>query len=350
MNRATLPLAALLLLAAPPVRAVRPLTVPAPEFPDGDAWLNSKPMTLKSLRQKRAALIFFFSVDNTNSRRALEVARAWESRYGPHGLTVIGVHVPELDYHKDLPAVSAALKRLGVSFPVALDADRAITKAYANEGWPAFYLVDTRGRIVHDQLGERAYSDFEEEIRETLEQIPGVYAPTPAPVRDPGLSDCGAATADVSAGGERGKPLQLGIGETRLVFLTNANDGTLAYKGGWAPRAQSLDLVEENRRGESFVGVIYRGARAYAVFGLPKGTARVYVRQDDLWLHPGNAGADVSFDEDGRSLVDAKEFRLHELARNPTDDAHELTLVPTKAGSRVYGFSFADKCMAEYKP
>lgn len=331
--------------------AKRPLTPPAPEFPPGDIWLNSSPLTLKALRKKSVVVVSFINATSINSIRTFKVLKAWQERYGGRGMTLIGVHTPDYDFQGDPQAAATALKRFNITFPVVLDSNRGIWKAYANEGWPAVYLVDRLGQIVFDRLGEGRYGEFEDELRQALSELSD-FKPQPQTdlVEDPLEEDCGAMTPEAQLGTRRGKAVKLHETETRLVFLTAANDGVTGFQGSWSPEPDYLRLKENNPERTGFVSVIYRGSQAFSVFGPGRGPSRVYVRQDDLWMHPRNAGKDVKFDDDGRSFVNADATRLYQLAQNPTDDPHELTLIPAKAGAKVYSFSFSNRCLAPFVP
>lgn len=343
---------ALTLCLTTPAGAVRPLTPKAPEFSPNALWINSKAITLKSLSDKRALLLAFFNATNINSLRALGTLKEWHRRYSSDGLVTVGVHTPDYDFQKDQRAVHAAVKRLGISFPVIIDGDRKVWKDYANDGWPAFYLIDHKGRIIFDQLGEGGYTEFESEIRNALDNIPGFNAPkVPALIADPPTAECGPVTRDISAGTKNGAPIALKETEIRLNYLFATRDGELGYFGPWTSGAEALRLPGGNPNKAYFITVIYRGVQGFAVMGSSTGKPiRIQIKQDDLWLHPSNAGKDILFDDDGHSYVEAAEYRLYDLTRNANDLVHEIMLTPLDPGAAVYTFSFSDRCMAGYLP
>jgi len=97
--------------------------------------------------------------------------RAWARKYKDHGLVVIGVHSPEFAFERDLGNVREASRRkLGVTYPVVIDNDFAIWKAFNNTYWPAFYFIDTQGRIRHTHSGEGAYAQSEQTIQQLLRE------------------------------------------------------------------------------------------------------------------------------------------------------------------------------------
>lgn len=330
---------------AAPGRAARPITPPAAEFPSEDVWINARPLTLRRLRNRRAVLVAFINTADVNSIRTFPVLKAWHRRYALDGLMVIGVHTPAYAFQRDPAAAREAVKRFSLDFPVVLDGDRRIWQSYSNEGWPAFYLIDHKGRIVFDRLGEGGYEEFESEIREAISSIPGYGRPQDPPAaKDPLYKDCGTMTPEINLGSRR-PALRIEKSLRENLILAEGRDGEIAAGGKWLSEPDSLRLAQKNAGRSALIRLIYRGAQAFALLGPAGEPTRFFVRQDDLWLHAGNAGKDVEFDEDGRSYVTAKEPRLYELAKNPNDSMRSLTVAPAKSGAAVYGFQFSDQCL-----
>jgi thiol-disulfide isomerase/thioredoxin len=139
----------------------------APEFSGIERWLNSEPLSMAGLRG-RVVLVDFWTFDCINCQRTLPHVNRWAEVYTPQGLTVVGVHTPEFPFERVASNVEAAMKRLGVRHPVAQDNRYATWKAYANQYWPAAYLVDAKGRIRYKHFGEGEYARTEEVIRALL--------------------------------------------------------------------------------------------------------------------------------------------------------------------------------------
>ena len=78
------------------------------------------------------------------------------------------MHTPEFPFEKDGDNVRRALKEMRIVYPVAVDNDYAIWRAFKNQYWPAFYFVDARGRIRHHQFGEGDYERSERVIQQLL--------------------------------------------------------------------------------------------------------------------------------------------------------------------------------------
>jgi cytochrome c biogenesis protein CcdA/thiol-disulfide isomerase/thioredoxin len=131
------------------------------------AWLNSPPLTAEDLRGK-VVLIDFWTYSCINCLRAIPYVRAWAEKYKAQGLVVIGVHAPEFAFEKNIDNVRRATKDLKVGYPVAIDNDYAIWRAFNNQYWPAHYFLDAEGRIRHHHFGEGEYDESEQVIQKLL--------------------------------------------------------------------------------------------------------------------------------------------------------------------------------------
>jgi thiol-disulfide isomerase/thioredoxin len=129
-------------------------------------WLNSPRLNAESLSGK-VVLVDFWTYTCINWLRTLPYLRAWSQKYS-QALVVIGVHTPEFPFESDVDNVRRAVGRLRVPFPVVIDNDYAIWRAFSNQYWPALYLIDARGRIRDHQFGEGAYERSEQAIKRTL--------------------------------------------------------------------------------------------------------------------------------------------------------------------------------------
>ena len=132
-------------------------------------WLNSPPLTPSALRGK-VVLIDFWTYTCINWLRTLPYVRAWAEKYRDQGLVVIGVHAPEFAFEKDLDNVRWAVKDMRIDYPVAVDNDHAIWRAFKNQYWPALYFIDAQGRVRHHHFGEGSYEQSEMIIQELLRE------------------------------------------------------------------------------------------------------------------------------------------------------------------------------------
>jgi thiol-disulfide isomerase/thioredoxin len=164
---------------------------PLPDFHGVVAWLNSAPLSGKSLRGK-VVLVNFWTYSCINSLRELPYIQAWAARYKDAGLVVIGVHSPEFGFEKDPANVKNAVSDLRIVFPVPIDSDHSIWSAFRNEYWPADYFIDRKGRIRYHHFGEGEYEKSERVIQELLQEN--------------GAADLNGGTAHVSAAGAEAPP------------------------------------------------------------------------------------------------------------------------------------------------
>src|SRR5215469_774714 len=142
---------------------------PFPDISGAVSWLNSPPLSTKSLRGK-VLLIDFWTYSCINCLRALPYVECWATKYKDAGLVVIGVHTPEFAFEKERSNVDSAVRDLQVTYPVAIDSNYAIWRAFNNEYWPAHYFIDGKGRIRHHHFGEGEYDESERVIQELLKE------------------------------------------------------------------------------------------------------------------------------------------------------------------------------------
>jgi cytochrome c biogenesis protein CcdA/thiol-disulfide isomerase/thioredoxin len=132
-------------------------------------WLNSAPLTAQQLKGK-VVLVDFWTYSCINCLRSLPYTKAWAEKYRGQGLVVIGVHAPEFAFERDIGNVRKATKDLGINFPVAVDNNYAIWRAFGNQYWPAHYFIDAKGQIRHHHFGEGEYAQSEQVIQQLLEE------------------------------------------------------------------------------------------------------------------------------------------------------------------------------------
>ena len=142
---------------------------PLPDLSGAVAWLNSPPLSGKALKGK-VVLIDFWTYSCINCLRALPYAEDWAAKYKDAGLVLIVVHTPEFAFEKERSNVEKAVHDLKVSYPVAIDSDYKIWKAFNNEYWPAHYFIDGKGRIRYHHFGEGEYDESERVIQELLKE------------------------------------------------------------------------------------------------------------------------------------------------------------------------------------
>jgi thiol-disulfide isomerase/thioredoxin len=314
-----------------------------PSFDGATEWLNSPPLTASGLRGS-VVVVDFWTYSCINWIRQLPYVRAWSEKYGSHGLVVIGVHTPEFAFEHEIENVRGAARDMNVDYPIAVDPNYAIWRAFNNEYWPALYFADAQGRIRHHHFGEGDYERSQAVIQQLLEaagargldheplslDAPGVEAPADwdtlgSPetylgyARAENLASPGEAVFDRSHGYTA--PPDLRRNEWALVgdwtveresALLNSAGGRIAYRS----HARDLNLV--------------MGAPGRA------DAARFRVLLDGK---PPGVAHGIDIDEHGEGVV--TEPRLYQLARQPspvTERTFEIEFLDP--GVRAYVFTF----------
>jgi len=160
--------------AAPQASAPDPASALAvegelPSLSGAVQWLNSPQLTPEVLRGK-IVVVDFWTYSCINCLRAIPYVRAWYEKYKDQGLVVIGVHTPEFAFEKNVHNVKKAVSDLKIDFPVAIDSDYAIWRAFRNMYWPADYFIDGQGRIRDHAFGEGDYRLSERTIQLLLQE------------------------------------------------------------------------------------------------------------------------------------------------------------------------------------
>ncbi len=132
-------------------------------------WLNSPQLSAESLRGK-VVLVDFWTYDCINCQHTLPYVKDWAKKYEKDGLVVIGVHTPEYGYERIINNVKDQVKKLGITYPVAIDNDYAIWRNFDNQYWPAHYLIDAKGQMRYSHFGEGRYAEQEQMIKQLLEE------------------------------------------------------------------------------------------------------------------------------------------------------------------------------------
>jgi len=285
----------------------------APDFAGISAWLNSKPLTISSLRGK-VVLVDFWTYSCINCLRTLPHLEAWDARYRKDGLVIVGVHTPEFAFEHVVSNVRSAVHRLGVHYPVAIDDGYHTWDAYQNDAWPAEYLIDRNGHVREIRAGEGDYDGTEQKIRALL-GMPGAQL---ASVKD--RTPTHLTTPESYLGWER---LDRYAGSTIVPdraygyhFPAGLPLNDLAYSGIWKVERQRIDAVHAARLRLHFVA-----QNVYLVLG---GTGRVKVLVDGKTV---------------RTVPISGISRLYTLLHYPQEREGQLELRFTP-GISAYAFTF----------
>ncbi|MGC1307377.1 MAG: thioredoxin family protein [Phormidesmis sp.] len=144
-----------------------PAQMPLPAFQGISQWLNSEPLTVADLKGS-VVLIQFWTFACINCQRTLPYITRWHQQYAAQGLKVIGVHTPEFAFEREVNNIEAALSDHQIDYPVPIDNDFKTWRAYENRYWPHLFLADREGIVRYDHIGEGAYDEIEQTIRQLL--------------------------------------------------------------------------------------------------------------------------------------------------------------------------------------
>ncbi len=333
------------LLAALLTAAIAPLPVEGelPSLGGASGWLNSQPLTKDGLRGK-VVLVDFWTYTCINWLRSLPYVRGWAGKYKEQGLVVIGVHTPEFRFEKDVDNVRRAVEDMKIDFPIAIDNDYAIWRAFDNHYWPALYVIDAQGRIRHHQFGEGGYERSERIIQQLLGEtgITGIGDQLAA-VDARGV-EAEADWADLKSpenylGHERTENFVSPGGavvDKRRVYAAPArvklNDWALS--GDWTVKKDAVVLNKANGR----IAYRFHARDLHLVMGAAVRGASVRFRVLIDGQPPGAAhGTDV--DEQGNGTV--AEQRLYQLIRQSTPIAdRQFEIEFLDPGVEAFAFTF----------
>jgi thiol-disulfide isomerase/thioredoxin len=314
-----------------------------PSLDGATDWLNSPPLTPAGLRG-RVVLVDFWTYSCINWRRTLPYLRAWADKYRAQGLVVIGAHTPEFQFEKNLSNVRWAIKDMGIAYPVAVDSDYAIWRAFANEYWPALYFVDARGQIRHHQFGEGDYELSERVIQELLIEAGATEAPGDLVSVDARGVEVVAAwdtlqSPETYVGYERAEGFASPRGaapDERRVYAapTRLALNQWALTGDWTVANWSAASNEAEGR----IAYRFHARDLHLVMGpvAPGGTVRFRVLVDG---QPPGAAHGVDVDAEGSGSLTQQ--RLYQLIRQPkpiVDRLFEIQFLDS--GAEVFSFTF----------
>ena len=308
-----------------------------------DEWLNSPPLTPSALRGK-VVLVDFWTYTCINWLRTAPYVRAWADKYKDQGLVVIGVHAPEFAFEKSINNVHWAVKELQVNYPVAVDNEHTIWRAFKNNYWPALYFIDAQGRVRHHHFGEGSYEQSERIIQDLL-------AEARAGEIDRNFVSAGGRGIEAAADWSNLKSGENYLGHARTENFASPSGAILnkpgtyelparlrlnewALAGGWTVRSDAVALHKPN----GSIAYRFHARDLHLVMGQPKPGEPVRFRVLIDGKPPGDSrGLDV--DEQGNGTV--TEQRLYQLIRQPRpiiDRQFEIEFL--SPGVEAFAFTF----------
>jgi cytochrome c biogenesis protein CcdA/thiol-disulfide isomerase/thioredoxin len=332
-----------LLLAADPQRGpVLRGDHPFPSLAGATEWINASPFSPQSLRGK-VVLVDFWTYSCINCLRTLPYLRAWAEKYKDAGLAVIGVHTPEFAFEKRPANVRRAVRDLGIDFPVAMDNDYAVWRAFGNQAWPAFYFIDAQGQVRHRQFGEGDYDKAERVIQQLLAEAGGGQVPGTL-VKPKGQGVQAAAGAGLVLSNEtyigyeraHGFTSSGGVARNRAHVYAAApvlRTNQWALSGEWTVSAEHALLQSAHGR----IALRFHARDLHLVLGIPEDgrPVRFKVLLDGK---PPQADHGADVDEQGLGTIDGQ--RLYQLVRQVDGRERLFEIEFLDAGALAYAFTF----------
>jgi len=317
-----------------------PVEGPLPSLDGAVLWLNSPPLTREQLRGK-VVLVDFWTYSCINCIRSVPYVRAWAERYKDKGLVVIGVHAPEFAFERDPANVRKAVADLGIRYPVALDNNLAIWRAFNNRYWPAHYLADAQGLLRYHHFGEGSTDETEAAIRSLLIEN--------------GATGLGGTT-EVKASGASAAANFASV-RSPETYVGSRRAQSFASPGGFREGPANYQLPASFKLNEWGLGGRWAVEPQRAVLSAPNGRIAFRFQARDLHLVLGSGsgkpirfrvlidgkapGADHGMDIDAAGYGQVTGQRLYQLVRQKGGSAERLfTIEFLDAGVEAYAFTF----------
>jgi thiol-disulfide isomerase/thioredoxin len=311
-------------------------------FAGATEWLNSPPLTPVGLRGK-VVLVDFWTLTCVNWLRTLPYVRAWAAKYKDKGLVVIGVHTPEFSVEHDVANIRRAAQAMRVEYPIAVDSDYAVWRAFNNAYWPAVYVADAQGKIRYHHFGEEGYEETERVLQQLLAEAGAANVPSDLVAVEPRGTEVAADWSNVKSG-------ESYVGTEKRENFVSPRGPAGQPHAYTAP--QGLRLNQWGLTGEWTVGpeIATAGkAKSRIVY-------RFHARDVNLVMGSGKAGQPVRFrvlidghppesahgtDVDAQGKGTVAEPRLYQLIRQPkpiTDRTFEIEFLDP--GAEAFCFTF----------
>jgi thiol-disulfide isomerase/thioredoxin len=307
------------------------------------AWLNSPPLTAAGLRGK-VVLVQVWTFSCINWLRTLPYVRAWAAKYKDQGLVVIGVHDPEFGFEQNLDNVRRATMGMDITYPVAIDNNFTIWRAFKNNYWPALYLVDAHGRVRYHHFGEGKYAESETAIQQLLiEAVRSGIGRELVSVEGQGneaAADWNSLESpETYVGFARGENLASPGGAVPGHAHDYSAPARLglnqwALSGTWTMESQALTLNEANGR----IAYRFHARDLHLVMGPARGGTAIRFR---VFIDGQPPQAAHGLDVDAEGYGTATEQRMFQLIRQPGSIADRLfTIEFLDPGVEAFVFTF----------
>lgn len=320
----------------------------------GNFWFNGGPFSISDL-QGKVVLVEFWDYTSVPSLRSLPYMLEWERKYRDFGLIVVGVHTPVFQFGRTRENVEAAIRELGIEYPVVADNDALVWMAFGCRTWPGMYVLDKDGFIRFSKQGEGGYDQTERMIQSLLSEtgIHGEFPDLSVPFHTtdmPGIVNY-RVTGDIHAGYLRGL-----LGNTEGYSPEGTLDfadqgmylpGRFYLKGKWMSEKEFVRFVGDPSE-EGVISVRYEAAEVNAVLGPGnKVPSSLLVQQDGAWLSAEQRGKSIRVGSDGATAIQVDKPGVFNLVKNKEVGEFVLTLRTSDPMFQLYLFSFVTSPIEE---
>ncbi|MDA0350883.1 MAG: redoxin domain-containing protein [Chloroflexi bacterium] len=330
----------------------------APEFVGLTGWINSNELTVAGLTaERRVVLVDFWTYTCINCIRTLPFLTDWHEKYADRGLTIVGVHSPEFDFEEYRPNVVNAVDQYGLRYAVAQDNEMATWRAFNNSFWPAKYLIGVDGSVRYQHFGEGSYDETEDEIRRALTDAGYNVSDIPRGGVDAQRLDphATAITRELYGGYERNFTSNGRYAAQAAYYEapdrtfeyqdvepeTQRNHNQFYLQGVWRNEREAVVHGRDTAQPDDYVALRFVARSVNVVLrSATKEPYTVIVEIDGWPLLPEEAGADVTFDEQGRSVVLVDDPRVYRVVELPMLGDRELRLRSTSSNFSLFAVTF----------
>lgn len=312
----------------------------APELEGIAGYINTNSDELKEKIKGKVVLYDIWTYSCINCQRTLPYIVAWNEKYADKGLVIIGIHSPEFEFEKDIKNVESAVQKFGITYPVVLDNDMTIWRAFDNHYWPRKYLADDEGYIRYDHIGEGNYDETEKAIQKLLEERSrklGLDVAYSQPLVDIKEEHPESATPEIYFGynyatgrNQFGNPEGFGPEkDIKYAIPEKLHQDNFYLDGIWKNLADRMVL-------SSNTGKIILPYTAKQVNIVASGKSNLTIFLDGKPLDKSMYGADVN--QDGKVIT--SNSRLYNIVKDSQASSHVLEIDVNSPGFEIYTFTF----------
>src|SRR3989338_4426227 len=307
--------------------------------PAGFVNTGDQPIKIADYVGKKVIMLDVMTYSCINCQRTFPYVTGWYEKYKDQGFIVIGIHTPEFAFEKNKGNVAKAMKEFGINFPVVLDNDYGTWNAYGNRYWPRKYLIDIKGNIVYDHIGEGAYEETEMKIRYLLKERVEFLGESQKNTDDSLASslipkkNVLAQSPETYFGSLRNEYLGNGAkgqrGQQTFTIPERKNLNTLYLGGTWNINPEYAESVQTSTEAYR-----YNAKEVYLV-----ATASESL-EIEVWQDGALVGVSAGEDVDTKGVVNIQESKLYKLISNTEPGEHTLKLRIKGKGVLLYAFTF----------